>query len=751
MTTFKTGNPVGSTQAKDLYDNAENLDVLTNDRTKRSHEDRLGVPRKTWHGMEQDFQDFLIHSGYQQIGDYAAGLEITARNQVFWKDGELYRVGASIELPYTTTGVWDGQDGEAGLFVAVGDQVLRQQLADRSSPENGAAMVALRPGGSVSDAINYLTPEMFGAVGDGSEDDSASFRSVISASVSLKRPIVFRKGAIYKVPDEPITTLTGNVDVEGNGATVVGSGFNSIFKVDGSVRVNNLKAEHCRLLDMSDLSGVHDHLYISNVDLVDGQIINGYQTDTSLYLGFKEVRIFNCRQDNDGFQPRRGLTLFLRSLGRVSIRGCYIANSYRQGIIVGQNDAVNFGNHEFVEVVGNHIKKVRNLGGAESQGIETNDAYVAWIERNLVTDVAFDSSVPLSGCEGIYIRGGQNGYVLNNTLSDAGGGQGNILLKCRRFGLVHGNSIINFDLRTTNGISGFCSKHSVVGNQIDIYGTPEGGESRGIFLMYEDGGTGIGAWQDSWATDNKIYMRGLGPGDDIGIDVFFGNKPLTTRCKIDNNLIIGNTDHPILHAIKLSSGGDGAYIGSGNYVRAAENYVDVYSEFRIDRLVLRGQAENVRSLVSLRGSVPYICRVLEIHDFYLNNTLSSLSNASLVEANPVEQEIISSNNSFTGFFQRAFNSFAGSRFLSKGDMFRPSTSVPDTVFFRVFGVWPVLVKIFDGDFRNTASLVAVLGSGGGIGHLWITGNDLIGVSTPTAGGSVTKVTSSNNLGKEVIL
>ncbi len=56
MTTYATGNPVPSTEVKDLYDNAQNLDTLVNDRTKLTHPDRLGVPRKTWFGVETQAQ-----------------------------------------------------------------------------------------------------------------------------------------------------------------------------------------------------------------------------------------------------------------------------------------------------------------------------------------------------------------------------------------------------------------------------------------------------------------------------------------------------------------------------------------------------------------------------------------------------------------------------------------------------------------------------------------------------------------------
>lgn len=152
MTTYNTRNKLGSTAVKDLYDNAENLDTLVNDKTKEAHPDRFGVPRKTWHGMEQDFQRFLLNSGYEHIGDYGAGLNITAHNQVFAKDGELYRASASLELPYTT-GDWTA-DGD--LFVSAGDGVLRQDL----SKENGASMVGSGNGRTVADDLQSFSDNL---------------------------------------------------------------------------------------------------------------------------------------------------------------------------------------------------------------------------------------------------------------------------------------------------------------------------------------------------------------------------------------------------------------------------------------------------------------------------------------------------------------------------------------------------------------------------------------------------------------
>lgn len=51
MTTYNTGNPLGSSDPKDLYDNAQNLDTAVNS-TDLTFNDRLGVQRKTYAGLE---------------------------------------------------------------------------------------------------------------------------------------------------------------------------------------------------------------------------------------------------------------------------------------------------------------------------------------------------------------------------------------------------------------------------------------------------------------------------------------------------------------------------------------------------------------------------------------------------------------------------------------------------------------------------------------------------------------------------
>ncbi len=177
--TFNTGNNVPSTDPRDLYDNAENLDKLVNG-ADPFYADRKGILRQSWAGMENDFdtsqegretaftlsqadkesrfQAFLVSSGYVSRGDYAAGVVLDERNEYVAVDAAttgtspgLYRPNASATLPLTLTGTWAT---DSANLVLLGDDVLRQELA----AADGAGMVGFSPSlsypaGTVGEAL----------------------------------------------------------------------------------------------------------------------------------------------------------------------------------------------------------------------------------------------------------------------------------------------------------------------------------------------------------------------------------------------------------------------------------------------------------------------------------------------------------------------------------------------------------------------------------------------------------------------
>ena len=149
MTTYNTGNALGSSNVKDLFDNAQNLDELMNDKSSTFKKDRFGVPRRTWHGVEKAVDEFLINSGYEHKGDYKQGLVLTERNQVFNYSGNLYRLNGSASIPFTATN-WQSDHSK---FTVIGDSSLRQDLG---SGNKGAEIVRFSPSETVKEAIQDL-------------------------------------------------------------------------------------------------------------------------------------------------------------------------------------------------------------------------------------------------------------------------------------------------------------------------------------------------------------------------------------------------------------------------------------------------------------------------------------------------------------------------------------------------------------------------------------------------------------------
>jgi len=127
MTTYNTRHPLGSAAAKDLYDNAQNFDHLSNDRVNETWDDRFGVPRLTWHGMEvgfqglvneyseqleeltDEFEETIASVGWVQMGNYAPGMVISSRNQIVFYNGYWYAWRG--DLPHETSGATLDDDG----------------------------------------------------------------------------------------------------------------------------------------------------------------------------------------------------------------------------------------------------------------------------------------------------------------------------------------------------------------------------------------------------------------------------------------------------------------------------------------------------------------------------------------------------------------------------------------------------------------------------------------------------------------
>lgn len=158
---YNTGNLVGtdgSSDPRDLYDNAGIIDLLMNG-SLGDYLSRLGVPLKSWVGIMQQVTDYLLVMGFEaQNLIYGAGVIVDRQTQLIERDGELYKVRLAADLPLTLTGDWAT---DSPKLQAVGDAALRQALA----ADDGADLVGgvlkkgevleLKPGSSISRGVSF--------------------------------------------------------------------------------------------------------------------------------------------------------------------------------------------------------------------------------------------------------------------------------------------------------------------------------------------------------------------------------------------------------------------------------------------------------------------------------------------------------------------------------------------------------------------------------------------------------------------
>lgn len=208
-----TNNPPGSTDPRDLYANAQNLDLLLTG-PQPFYPDRLGVQRYSWEGMEFDFaaaqsgrqiafQQFLAGSGFEAPVSYAAGVTLERVTQTFVRDNVQYRIKDPVDLPYTLTGNWAT---ESENFAVMGDSGLRQDLAGPTGASNigyGTENVA---GALDRLAAVFMSPATYGvqSVEQGGTDpiaQKAAWESLRAAAESLSATVIVEPGT-YVLPPE---------------------------------------------------------------------------------------------------------------------------------------------------------------------------------------------------------------------------------------------------------------------------------------------------------------------------------------------------------------------------------------------------------------------------------------------------------------------------------------------------------------------------------------------------------------------
>lgn len=234
MTTYNTGNPLGSSAAKDLYDNTQNFDHLSNDQSNELWPDRFDNPRLTWHGMEVRYQEKLASMGWTLIDSFQDGANLTRADEALrWKlpdgDGEYYRWDGALPktVPSGSTPESTGGTG-TGKWLSVGDAVLRSQIVSHNPP--GASLIGL-PYGTVNDAIKYLTPYMFGASDAIDADNTAALSQMLDEAQD--GTVLDFCGKMFRV----YANVSGIPSATANPTTDNALPYSQILKIDGKKNI----------------------------------------------------------------------------------------------------------------------------------------------------------------------------------------------------------------------------------------------------------------------------------------------------------------------------------------------------------------------------------------------------------------------------------------------------------------------------------------------------------------------------------
>ncbi|EMH6517120.1 hypothetical protein V6N67_004116 [Raoultella planticola] len=202
--------------------------------------DRLDMKRLTNTGRNNQFnaaqqeradqfQQFLLSSGYVFLGDYEDGpFQFSARNQYIRYNDQYYRLNATTDVGFTTTGT-DATSfaNDVTHFVLMDGDTLRQNLGS-GEWELGAYLVSLFGGGNVQQAIGFFTPERFGAKGDGVTDDYQAIQLMFD-SIPPFSVVQLRSGSVYynafandgawrDLKSRAMWRITKPVTIIGNGA-----------------------------------------------------------------------------------------------------------------------------------------------------------------------------------------------------------------------------------------------------------------------------------------------------------------------------------------------------------------------------------------------------------------------------------------------------------------------------------------------------------------------------------------------------
>lgn len=233
-------------------------------------------------------------------------------------------------------------------------------------------------------AQNYVTPEDFGAVGDGVTDDTTAINNALAYSnvLNLKKKTYL----VSANPDSTIAIMAYNKTIIGNGATIkiapVADEYYRIIDAKGTTSISNLTiiGERDKHIGTSGQwgMGIHlsncDYAHIENVTIKncwgDGIYLGSENNDTG-ENGCANVTIVNCLIDNN---RRNGISVI--NCNNFVIDGCTISNTHgtnpQCGIDIERNytNEITSGIIKNCTFIDNHFSHIQQYDSSNDNMVE---------------------------------------------------------------------------------------------------------------------------------------------------------------------------------------------------------------------------------------------------------------------------------------------------------------------------------------------------------------------------------------------
>lgn len=491
MTTYNTGNPIGSYDPRDLYDNAQNYDFALNSLTEAIWLDRFGVGRRTWYGLEVMVADAAAAYGIITLTgvSFTTGATVhlneallnTANNEYYkWTgtfppDGKIVPPSSS---PESTGGIGPGK------WLSVGDAALRQQLASDSDSLGDALVTTKQPftgakkqtvHTKLAQVINVL--DFDGVVGDGVNDDTAGIQAAIDATPYGGMLYISCPSTYYKISSELI--ISKPILITGFGGSSITSRQFPCLKASGNNSIFKLRATLDSFMFGSyGITGVHIRDIFLEGPALNTKGLYGICTDETVNSGVYHVRNntftnVNIRYFENGWNIRG--VCYLNSWNDCRALWCGIGCIVDKVTIAteGGSDQNRFFGCEFV--MNDRGLSLSEAGYAGSQtivGCTLSEGLVGLI-------VGYNTTLHISGCQ---IENNQYSGI-NITIPSGVNPNSeaikNIIGNCF---ILNGNDIF-IDKKDTTFTSGFSFPVNIEGNTFS--------QTSG-FVLYVNGPTGPG-------------------------------------------------------------------------------------------------------------------------------------------------------------------------------------------------------------------------------------------------------------------